>query len=313
MGYLHSMTCNTNGISLTAPMRWRTYEAMCGVYWQAEGRRGATGYYRSPDPRVMLFFNDVSGHIGMSDAGAVADPLKRPLAQAIYIPAGMQMWTRFGADHRFSHLDLHIKEAWLMERLRPALGENVAASLLLQPRHVHDLSAVGAIGEGLRQEICDGTRHPIVSESLAIALVAGLLEPPHAPAAVTPPSGGLTPAQMRRLRKLVDAEPGRRFLTAELAEEVGLSASWFAHAFKKTTGKPPLKWQQERRIDLVKQALIAENAPIADISDAFGFADQAHFTRVFRQVTGTTPAAWQRESRRITVSDRPRNPALIAP
>ena len=124
-----------------------------------------------------------------------------------------------------------------------------------------------------------------------------MLEPPHVAPEKPAANGGLTPAQMRRLAKLVDAEPGRRFLNTDLAEAVGFSPSWFSHAFRKTTGKSPLQWQQERRIDHVKQVLLSENMVIADVSGEFGFADQAHFTRVFRQVTGTTPAAWLRESR----------------
>ncbi len=290
------MTCTTAGIRRTAPVQWRTYEAMCGVYWEAEGSAGATGYYRSPDPRVMLFFNDVSQHIGMSDEGAVDDPRRRPLAQAVYVPAGVQMWTRFGDNHRFSHLDLHLRESWLADRFTRAAGE-AAAGLLLQPHHVQDIGHLTAIGEALKQEVCSGAHHPLVSESLAIALVAAMLEPPHVAPEKPAANGGLTPAQMRRLAKLVDAEPGRRFLNTDLAEAVGFSPSWFSHAFRKTTGKSPLQWQQERRIDHVKQVLLSENMVIADVSGEFGFADQAHFTRVFRQVTGTTPAAWLRESR----------------
>ncbi|MGA0542391.1 helix-turn-helix domain-containing protein [Neotabrizicola sp. VNH66] len=297
MGFQHSMTCTTSGIQRTAPVQWRGYDAMCGVYWEAEGKAGATGYYRSPDPRVMLFFNDVSGHIGMSDRGAVDDQRQEPLLRAVFVPAGAPMWTRFRAEHRFSHLDLHLKQSWLMERLSPALGATVAASLLMQPRHLQEVADIAAIGEALKHEVCAAPRHPMVAESLAVALVAALVDPPHAQPQQDASQGGLTPAQMTRLARLVDDDPGRRLLNADLADAVGFSSSWFAHAFKKTTGKSPLQWQQERRIDLVKRALLAENVVIADVSGQFGFADQAHFTRVFRQITGTTPAAWLRESR----------------
>lgn len=160
MGFLHSMTCTTAGIQRTAPVRWRGCQAMCGVYWEAEGRAGATGYYRSPDPRVMLFFNDVSEHIGMSDRGAVDEIGQRPLLRAVYVPVGVQMWTKFRADHRFSHLDLHLKRSWLADRLAPSLGASAAASLLQQPRHLQDVAAVAPIGEALKHEVCSAGRHP---------------------------------------------------------------------------------------------------------------------------------------------------------
>lgn len=297
MVFSHSMICTTRGIQRTAPMQWRGYDAMCGVYWQAEGKAGAGGYYRSPDPRVMLFFNDVSDHIGMSDRDMKDDPRLQPLLRAAFVPAGMPMWTRFRADHCFSHLDLHLKQSWLIERLASSLGASVAVSLLMQPRQLQDVASVATIGEALRQEVCGAPRHPVVAESLAVALVAALVEPPHAPARHETPSGGLTPAQMKRLARMIDDDPGRRRLNADLADAVGFSPSWFAHAFKKTTGKSPLQWQQERRIGFVKRALLSENAMIAEVASQFGFADQAHFTRVFRQVTGTTPAVWLREVR----------------
>lgn len=297
MGYLHSMVATTSGIRRTAPVQWRGYDAMCGVYWEAEGRRDATGYYRSPDPRLMLFFNDVSQHIGVSQTGEVEDPKRSPLARAVYVPAGMQIWTRFGAEHSFTHLDLHLRESWLVERFSRDPQHNLSPDLLLRPHQVQEVAELEPLGEALKQEICTNRHHPLVSESIAIALVAALVAPKGEEASETALSGGLTPAQLRRLRRITEEEPARRFLNAELAEAVGLSASWFAHALKRSTGKSPLQWQQERRIDLAKRRLLAGAGGIAEVAGEFGFADQAHFTRVFRQVTGTTPAAWLRESR----------------
>lgn len=298
MGYLHSMVATTSGIRSTAPVQWRTFEAMCGVYWEAEGCRNATGYYRSPDPRIMLFFNDVSQHIGMSDTGEVEDPRRSPLAQAVYVPAGMQIWTRFGAQHRFTHLDLHLREAWIVDRFSRDPHHNLSSELLLQPHQVQEVSALAALGAALKAEVCTNRHHPLVSESIAIALVAAMVAPKSQTPADLAQSGGLTPAQMRRLQRLLDEQPARRFMNAELAEAVGLSSSWFAHALKRSTGRSPLQWQQERRIDLAKQMLLTGQGGIAEVAAEVGFADQAHFTRVFRQVTGTTPAAWLRESRR---------------
>ncbi|WP_245629207.1 hypothetical protein [Celeribacter indicus] len=91
MGFLHSMTCHTEGIESTAPVRWRSFDGMCGVYWEARGEIGARGYYTSPDPRIMLFFNDVSGHIRMSERSGGMPEAARPMLRALYVPAGMPM------------------------------------------------------------------------------------------------------------------------------------------------------------------------------------------------------------------------------
>lgn len=150
---MHSMTCRTEGIQSTAPVRWRSFQSMCTVYWEAQGQAGATGYYRSPDPRVMLFFNDVSDSILF--AGQSAAPLAdwRPMLRALYVPSGVPMWTSFRAPHRFSHLDLHIDEHWLLERIAPMLGEDTARAALRHPTEVQDVAALATLARALADEI----------------------------------------------------------------------------------------------------------------------------------------------------------------
>ncbi len=81
---------------------------------------------------------------------------------------------------------------------------------------------------------------------------------------------------------------------AELAAQIGPSESWFARAFKHSTGETPHGWQQGLRITAAKAMLGSCDAALVEIAVATGFADQAHMTRAFRGVTGTTPAAWRR-------------------
>ncbi len=296
MGFLPAMTFQTEGIFSTAPVRWRASEAICGAYWEAAGRSGATGYYLSQDPRIMLFFNDVSGHIRVSDR-AHQDPDARPLLRAVYVPAGQPLWTRFAQEHRFSHLDVHFKRAWLIERLTPSFGRAEAAAVLGRFADLRDWTRLAPLGEALKQEICTPSRHFLYAESLAVAVLMGLLDLPADEGPAAHLAGGLTPAQMRRLRALVAQDRQGKITHRQMAEAVGLSPSWFAQAFKKTTGATPLHWSQERRVALVKTALIEEGLSIAEAAMQFGFADQAHLTRVFGRFEGLTPAAWLRSQR----------------
>ena len=102
--------------------------------------------------------------------------------------------------------------------------------------------------------------------------------------------------RLRRLRRLVADRRGR-MTNAELSQAVGLSEGWFCHAFKKSTGKTPLQWQQELRISMVKESLLRSDLTIAEIALCHDFSDQGHLTRVFRRYEGTTPSAWRREAR----------------
>ncbi|WP_353476662.1 AraC family transcriptional regulator (plasmid) [Salipiger sp. H15] len=294
---MHSMTCRTDGIESTAPVRWRSYEGMCGVYWQARGETGATGYYRSPDPRIMLFFNDVSGNIRLTDRRSLAPRHWRPMLRALYVPAGVPMWTRFGSGHVFSHLDLHLDHAWLVARLAPMMRGGTAEEALRHPVEVQDIGTLASVARALTEEISAPSRGPVFAESLAVALVAGMIGP-RAEAPLPPPGqGGLSPRQMRRLLDCLAAAGGRRLSNAELAAAVGLSEGWFCRAFKKTTGKTPLHWQQERRLCAVKEELRQAELTIAEIALRHDFSDQGHLTRVFRKYEGTTPGAWQKAQR----------------
>ncbi|MGG2474503.1 AraC family transcriptional regulator, partial [Rhizobium sp. BR5] len=63
MSFWHSMTWHTEGISVTAPVKWRQFDGLVSAFWEAESQVGAKGYYLAADPRIMIFFNDVSSRI----------------------------------------------------------------------------------------------------------------------------------------------------------------------------------------------------------------------------------------------------------
>jgi AraC family transcriptional regulator len=83
-----------------------------------------------------------------------------------------------------------------------------------------------------------------------------------------------------------------------LASLLGLSESHFSHAFKASTGVPPLRWQMETRVGKVKDLLLRDDLTLTDISAMTGFADQAHLTRSFKKVVGVTPSEWRRSAPR---------------
>lgn len=295
MGFMHSMICQTEGIRSTAPVLWRSYSGMCVVQWTAYGEAGASGYYRSADPRVMLFFNDVSDNIVLSEHAIGPARQWRPMLRALFVPAGVPMWTQFESSHSFSHLDLHLSRDWLVERLAPMMGEAAALAALRQPVEVQEPGPLATLAQALADEIAAPSRGPHFAESLAIALLTGLIDPPAAQAQEPATQGGLPPNQLRRLRRMVKDARGR-LTNAELSRAVGLSEGWFCRAFKQTTGKTPLQWQQELRIAMVKECLVQNDMTIAEIALRHDFADQGHLTRVFRRYEGTTPSAWRRDA-----------------
>nr|WP_254004772.1 AraC family transcriptional regulator [Pleomorphomonas sp. NRK KF1] len=286
------MICHTEGIQPIAPVKWRGLDGLMSVFWDAEGKAGAHAYYLSPDPRMVIFFNDVSGEIRMSNRTGSFGQFDRPMTRALYVPAGVPLWTKFNAWHRFSHLDLHLHQDRLLRLLSPSVGGSVARSIVRRPVEVQNVGPIEALAALLVDEVSNPSRHAVYAESLVGSIATALLDIPEG--AREQPNARLTQAQMNRLIAAVKANGGRRMTIAEMAAAVGLSESWFATVFKQTTGKTPLQWQLGRRVEQAQTLLTETCLSLADVAAQLGFSDQAHLTKVFRQIVGETPAAWRR-------------------
>lgn len=106
--------------------------------------------------------------------------------------------------------------------------------------------------------------------------------------------GGLAPWQERRAKELLAANLASDISLARVAQECGLSATYFSRAFKCSTGTTPHAWLQMCRVDHAKQLLTDRDLSLAEIALNCGYADQSHFTRTFARLTGATPGAWRR-------------------
>ncbi len=263
-----------------------------GAFWEARGEAGGRGFYRSANPRISVFFADVSS-IRMTHSEERGGRADRPMARAFYVPAGVPMWTSFTKPLAFSHLDLHLDLESAVTLLGPGLSRSAALELMGRPVERAEAVELEGPARALAAEIAqpDGARARV--EPLAAALLAGLV----APTAAEAGDRRLTPVQMRRIAERFDAGGGQRLSVAEMSEAVNLSKSWFSTVFRNTTGLTPSQWQTGRRVEIARGLLAEGEASLAEIAHGLGFIDQAHFTRVFRLHAGETPAAWQRARR----------------
>ena len=106
--------------------------------------------------------------------------------------------------------------------------------------------------------------------------------------------GGLSAWQERAVKEMIEAHLDGSIALEQLAAICGLSASRFAHAFKRSVGVAPHQWLLQRRIERTKALLKHSAQTLADIALSCGFADQSHFTRVFRRAVGASPGTWKR-------------------
>jgi AraC-like DNA-binding protein len=78
-----------------------------------------------------------------------------------------------------------------------------------------------------------------------------------------------------------------------LARLAHLSPVYFVSLFRKETGRPPMAYVFDRRIELARTLLAAGDQSVEQIARAVGFEDPFHFSRAFKRKTGMPPTAYR--------------------
>lgn len=134
-------------------------------------------------------------------------------------------------------------------------------------------------------------REDVAAESLLALVTEGLAW--HLTGRPTPLREPPSASTARRARDLLDADPARPVLLAEVAAELDVTVPHLVRSFTRELGLPPHRYLVGRRLDLARRRLLA-GEPAADVAAATGFHDQAHLTRHFRRLLRTTPGRYQR-------------------
>ena len=86
---------------------------------------------------------------------------------------------------------------------------------------------------------------------------------------------------------------------AAWAARVGVTRETVSREFSAAFGVSARQFRVELKARAAWLAIVRTCAPLAALSAATGFADQAHMTRCVRALTGASPAAWRRDSRAL--------------
>ena len=78
------------------------------------------------------------------------------------------------------------------------------------------------------------------------------------------------------------------------AERVFLSPNYFGDLIKKTTGKTPHDYIQNKIIDTSKELLLGTQKTVSQIADELGFQYPQHFNRVFKKNMGISPNEYRK-------------------
>lgn len=79
-----------------------------------------------------------------------------------------------------------------------------------------------------------------------------------------------------------------------LAHRTGLNPRTLSRRFLAATGRGPLEYVQEMRMEEAKQMLEIGSEPIEEISATVGYDDAAAFRRLFKRLVGISPSTYRR-------------------
>jgi AraC family transcriptional regulator of arabinose operon len=85
----------------------------------------------------------------------------------------------------------------------------------------------------------------------------------------------------------------KRWGVGELAKIAGMSASRFAHLFRRQVGVPPQQFVEQRRLMRAEQLLKHSSLSVKEISHDVGFRSPFYFSLRFKSRTGKSPRAYR--------------------
>ncbi|GAB3106827.1 helix-turn-helix domain-containing protein [Aestuariicella hydrocarbonica] len=85
----------------------------------------------------------------------------------------------------------------------------------------------------------------------------------------------------------------KEILLKNVAEKFDMSVRTFNRRFKNATGKTPLQYLQEIRIDMAKDLLQTSNLSVSEIAYKVGYQDMGHFSSLFKKLLTTTPSDYR--------------------
>ena len=282
------MSSATTGFSVVGGLRWREWDGVIADLWSVDCTPHAAGRYVSPDPRLFVALELVGPGSFVVRLDGQQPRRHRGRCPMSYIPPDLPLTGKVEQLTRIRHLDLHFD----LSALRRRFGDELDPELVATPRIAFHDERIALLATLIAEECLAGpARHPLYGEGLATALIVELFRIRPRPARGR---GALSGYQLRAITAHMEAECVKPLRLAGLAARIGLSESYFSHAFKASTGLSPHRWLLQARVRRVQQYLRRPELSLSACAAAAGFSDQSHLTRVFKQLVGVTPAVWRK-------------------
>lgn len=95
--------------------------------------------------------------------------------------------------------------------------------------------------------------------------------------------------------ELMENDPTDQLSIAEIAELCNVSSGYFRKQFKEYSGKSPIRFRLDRKIETAKKMLETSAIRTEELADFLGMESGAYFCRLFKEKTGMTPGEYRKK------------------
>lgn len=93
--------------------------------------------------------------------------------------------------------------------------------------------------------------------------------------------------------ELLESDPLCNLSIEEIAQSCNVGACYFRRLFKEYSGKSPLEYRMDLRLNMSKSMLESGEATLEYISEALNFESTSYFCRIFKKKFGITPGQYR--------------------
>lgn len=241
---------------------------------------------------VLLAEGDVSLRFDRQDFRLEANRRSGPQALIVNLKEAALFSRHCASTRAEKKVCMTISHEWLDAHGLSALDHHHALARFSQ-QHLANAQwqANAALAQGIQQLLADSPYTPLLSqlhrESVALSLLAGVLDDMSSPRRPAPP----VPARLQQLKALLDSGEADHYSLAGLAQYCCMSSSTLQRQFRLHYQCSVFDYLRQQRLQRARSQLLRGHHSVTQVALDAGYNSPANFATAFKREFGITPKA----------------------
>ena len=107
--------------------------------------------------------------------------------------------------------------------------------------------------------------------------------------------------------ELIESDTLCRYSIEEIAQSCNVSSCYFRRLFKEYSGKSPLEYRMDLRLNMAKKMLESDETTLEYIVETLNFESISYFCRIFKKKLGVTPSQYKSSIGHNDITPTPQN------